>query len=153
MKRRALLLAWPSLPVLAHHGWSSFDLSQPLFLTGTAADVRWTNPHVELNLVRDARAPLPADLAQRVLPAQAAPVDGAALLAKARLPRRTEASWAVELAPLTRMKAWSVPEIQNGQRLELLGFSFKDETGSAILRAEYLWLDGRCYGLRSAPST
>ncbi|WP_374662298.1 DUF6152 family protein [Inhella sp.] len=151
MKRRALLLALPSLPALAHHGWSSFDLTQPLFLAGTAADVRWTNPHVELNLVRDARAPLPGDLAQRPLPAQSAPVEGAALLAKARLPRRADASWAVELAPLTRMKAWSVPEIQNGQRLELLGFSFIDEAGSAILRAEYLWLDGRCFGLRSSP--
>jgi Family of unknown function (DUF6152) len=151
MDRRALLLALSSTPALAHHGWNSFDGAQPLFLTGTAADVRWRNPHVELTLVRD-KAPLPADLARRVLPAQVAQVDGAGLLAKARLPRRGDARWAIELAPLTRMNAWSVPEIQNGKAFEVLGFSFKDEAGEAILRAEYLWLDGKCYGLRSAPA-
>lgn len=151
MDRRALLIALSSTPALAHHGWNSFDAALPLFLSGTAADVRWQNPHVELTLVRD-KAPLPADLAQRPLPAQAAKVDGAGLLAKARLPRRGDARWAVELAPLTRMNAWAVPEIKNGQALEVLGFSFKDEAGEAILRAEYLWLAGTCYGLRSAPA-
>lgn len=154
MRRRCLLAASLGLPLplLAHHGWSSFDQERPLYLVGTAAKVRWANPHAELLLARDLQAGLPADLAQRRPPAQSAPVDGAALLARAQLPRRGDAQWEVELAPLTRMSAWGVPEIKAGQRLELLGFTFKDEAGSAILRAEYLWLDGKAYGLRSSPA-
>jgi hypothetical protein len=154
MHRRTFTLSLPIalLPMAAqaHHGWNSFDASQPVFLSGTAAQVRWANPHVELNLQRDAAA-LPADLAQRPVPTQTAPVDGPALLARARLPKRGDAVWAVELAPLTRMNAWSVPEIRNGDRIEVLGFTFKDEAGSATLRAEYVWVAGRAYGLRSGP--
>ena len=154
MHRRTFTLSLPAvlLPVAAqaHHGWNSFDASQPVFLSGTAAQVRWANPHVELNLQRDAAA-LPADLAQRPVPTQTAPVDGPALLARARLPKRSDAVWAVELAPLTRMNAWAVPEIRNGDRVEVLGFTFKDEVGSATLRAEYVWVAGRAYGLRSGP--
>lgn len=151
MRRRSFVLALP-LPALAHHGWSSFDLDRPVYLAGTAARVRWANPHVELLLARDASLALPAGLAQRPLPAQTAPVDAPSLLARAQLPRRTDAQWEVELAPLTRMNAWRVPEIRAGQRLEVLGFTFKDEAGSATLRAEFLWLDGKAYGLRSAPA-
>jgi hypothetical protein len=151
LQRRTLLLALP-LPVLAHHGWNSFDGTQPLYLVGRADKVRWANPHVELDLVRDAAAALPADLAQRPLPAQTATVDGPGLLAKARLPKRFDARWAVELAPLTRMNAWAVPEIKDGDRIEVLGFSFKDEAGSATLRAEYVWVGGKAFGLRSAPA-
>lgn len=150
--RRSLLLAALPLPVLAHHGWASFDLAQPLYLVGRADAVRWANPHVELALLRERGAPLPPDLATRALPAQAAAVDGAGLLAKARLPRRADERWQIELAPLSRMNAWAVPEIPNGERLELLGFGFKDEAGEAVLRVEYLWLRGKVYGLRSAPA-
>ena len=136
----------------AHHGWSSFDQEQPIYLVGTADKVRWANPHVELQLQRDLQAPLPGDLARRALPAQAAAVDAEGLLAKARLPRRADARWEIELAPLSRMNAWAVPQIKDGERLELLGFSFKDEAGNAILRAEFLWLGGKAYGLRSSPA-
>lgn len=154
MQRRLLLLALPALPQLAqaHHGWSSFDQQQPLYLVGIADQVRWANPHVELQLQRDPKATLPAGLANRNLPAQAAAVDGAGLLAKARLPRRDDARWEIELAPLSRMQAWSIPEIRNGDRLEVLGFSFQDEGGKPILRAEYLWLQGKAFGLRSSPA-
>ena len=33
-----------------------------------------------------------------------------------------------------------------------LPFSFTDEKGDAVLRAEYLFLDGKAYGLRSSPA-
>ncbi len=152
MHRRHLLLAALPLPALAHHGWSSFDQDSPVYLVGSADKVRWANPHAELELVRDAAAALPADLAQRKLPAQSAAVDGAGLLAKARLPRRGDARWQIELAPLSRMNAWKVPEIRNGDRIELLGFTFKDEAGQPILRAEFVWVQGQAYGLRSSPA-
>lgn len=152
MHRRHLLLAALPLPVLAHHGWSSFDQNSPIYLVGTADKVRWANPHAELQLQRDLQAVLPPDLAKRQLPAQSAAVDGAGLLAKARLPRRTDARWEIELAPLSRMNAWGVPEIKNGERIELLGFTFGDEKGDAILRAEFVWVNGKAYGLRSSPA-
>lgn len=154
MRRRTLMLATAALPLAAraHHGWSSFDQSRPLYLAGRAGKVSWRSPHAELVLELPADLKLPADLARRPLPAQRSPVDGAALLAHAELPRRPDRQWSIELAPLTRLSAWQVPEIQPGMALELLGFAFKDEQGEAILRAEYLFLDGRTYGMRSAPA-
>ena len=138
-------------PARAHHGWSSFDLNRPLFLQGRAVEVKWRNPHAELVLERSA-AGLPADLAARRLPAQIAQVDGPGLLAKARLPQRADARWMVELAPLTRMGQWKVPEITAGTELAVLGFTFADEKGEAVLRAEYLFLGAAVYGLRSGPA-
>lgn len=136
----------------AHHGWSSFDLNRPIWLSGKARKVQWRNPHAELELELDAELRIPTDLAQRSLPAQVAMVDGAKLLATAQLPTRRERLWQVELAPLTRMQSWKVPEIAAGASLAVLGFTFAGERGDAILRAEYLFLDGKVYGLRSSPA-
>lgn len=155
IQRRTLLigsaLALP-LAARAHHGWSSFDQTRPVWLEGRAAQVAWRNPHAELKLELPSDTKLPADLASRALPAQTAGVDGKALLAAAQLPRRRDKVWVVELAPLTRLQAWTVPEIKAGAALAVLGFTFTDEKGDAVLRAEYLFLDGKTYGLRSAPA-
>lgn len=136
----------------AHHGWSSFDQGRPLYLEGRAAKVRWANPHAELELELPAELRLPPDLATRVLPAQSAGVDGPALLKAAQLPTRKDRRWQVELAPLSRMNAWGVPEIRNGDSLALLGFTYTGEKGDAVLRAEYLFLGGKTFGLRSSPA-
>jgi hypothetical protein len=136
----------------AHHGWSSFDLSRPIYLEGDAVEVAWRNPHAELVLQRLPEPTLPADLATRRLPAQTAPVDGPALLRSARLPERQDRRWTVELAPLTRMNAWKVAEIRPGDRVAVLGFTFKAEQGDPVLRCEYLWAGGGTYGLRSSPA-
>ncbi len=154
MHRRHVLAAAPALftlPAWAHHGWSSFDQNRPIYLEGTARDVRWRNPHAELKLELPADARLPADLATRSLPPQSAPVDGAALLKAAQLPTRKDRVWDVELAPLSRMGAWQVPEIKSGDRVAVLGFTFAGEKGDAILRAEYVFVGGKAYGLRSSP--
>ncbi|HOB96658.1 MAG TPA: DUF6152 family protein [Aquabacterium sp.] len=154
IRRRTLLLASAAAPlaVQAHHGWSSFDQNRPLWLEGRATQVAWRNPHAELKLELPADPRLPADLAGRAVPAQSTPVDGKALLAAAQLPKRRDRVWTIELAPLTRMQAWSVPEIKAGAQVAVLGFTFTDEKGDAVLRTEYLWLDGKAYGLRSAPA-
>jgi hypothetical protein len=154
MNRRPLLIAtavWPAA-AWAHHGWSSFDQDRPLFLEGVARRVKWQNPHAEVMLELPASLALPGDLRSRSLPTQTAPVDGAGLLAKATLPTRRDRTWEVELAPLFRMNLWQVPEIKPGQAMQVLGFTFTGERGEAILRAEYLWLDGKAYGLRSSPA-
>lgn len=156
LQRRMFLIGTALLGVppiaLAHHGWSSFDQSRPLYLEGRAAHVAWRNPHVELELELASDLKLPTDLVQRSLPPQVAAVDGAGLLKAAQLPTRRDRRWHVELAPLTRMEAWKVPEIRNGDAVALLGFTLAGEKGDAVLRAEYLWLGGKAYGLRSSPA-
>lgn len=155
MNRRSFVLAGSAtvlLPALAHHGWSSFDLARPIYLEGRAAKVTWRNPHVEFDLELAPSLALPADLKQRALPAQSAQVDGAGLLAAARLPTRKDKVWHIELAPLTRIEAWKVAELQVGAPVAVLGFTFAGEKGEPILRAEYLFVDGKAYGMRSSPA-
>ena len=155
MQRRHLLIAAGLLPLgsaHAHHGWSSFDQSRPLYLEGKARKVAWRNPHVEFELELPAELKLPADLAQRALPAQTASVDGPKLLAQAQLPKRKDKVWEIELAPLTRMQAWQVAEIKPGTDVAVLGFTFNEEKGEPVLRAEYLWVAGKAYGMRSSPT-
>ena len=157
MDRRTMLqwLGAATLPLgtgaQAHHGWSSFDLDRPIYLEGTAARVKWQNPHAELMLDVAPSLKLPPDLASRSVPVQMANVDGPSLLKRAVLPRRADKTWEIELAPLTRMEAWKVPEIKTGQTVAMLGFTFKEEKGNPVLRVEYLWLDGKAYALRSSP--
>lgn len=155
MQRRFLLLAAAALPLrpaLAHHGWSSFDQGRPVYLAGTARKVAWRNPHVEFDLEIAPDLKLPADLARRPVPAQSSPVDGAGLLARAELPRRKDKVWHIECAPLTRMEAWKVAEIRNGDAVAMVGFTFAGEQGEAILRVEYLFVGPATYGLRSSPA-
>jgi hypothetical protein len=139
-------------PAFAHHGWSSFDQGRPIYLEGRAVSVAWRNPHAELVLEVPVAFSVPADLAGRTLPAQTAAVDGPALLAKAVVPTRRDRRWEVELAPMFRLGLWKVPEIQVGQSLAMVGFTFLAEKGDPVLRVEYLFLDGNSYGLRSSPA-
>ena len=148
----ALGLVCGAPAVWAHHGWSSFDQERPIYLEGRAAEVKWRNPHVELVLELKSPLALPGDLAQRSVPAQSAQVDGRALLAKAVLPTRRDRRWQIELAPLSRVNQWQVPEVVAGTELALLGFTFTGEKGEPVLRAEYLFLGGKTYGMRSSPA-
>jgi hypothetical protein len=154
MKRRTLVLSVAGLPTLAlaHHGWSSFDQDRPLYLEGRATKVMWRNPHGEVELELPENPTLPADLKQRPLPRQSANVDGPALLAKAQLPTRRDRKWLIELAPLTRLQAWGLEEIKPGTPVAALGFTYTGEKGDPVLRAEYLFVGGKAYGLRSSPA-
>ena len=157
MQRRQVLLVGGSAALWlstarAHHGWSSFDQSRPIYLEGRARKVEWRNPHAEIELELRPGLAVPADLAQRALPAQAAPVDGAKLLAAAQLPTRKDPVWEIELAPLTRLEAWNVPVVKVGDSVAVVGFTFSGEKGEPVLRAEYLFLGAKAYGLRSSPA-
>lgn len=155
MHRRNLLVAlaaWPASAAFAHHGWSSFDQGRPLYLDGVARKVAWRNPHVEFDLEVVPDLKVPPDLGRRALPAQSAAVDGARLLASARAPVRKDKVWRIELAPLTRMEAWKVAPIRDGDRVAMVGFTFADEKGEPILRVEYLFVGTQSYGLRSSPA-
>jgi hypothetical protein len=154
MKRRTLLLAAGAAPLtaLAHHGWSSFDQEKPVYLQGRIKSVRWANPHAEVVLVVDGGLALPADLARRSVPAQSQQVDGAAVLAKTRLPEAAAGEWTVEFAPLPRMRAWDVREPKVGDRIEVIGYIAPAIGNGRLLRVEYLFADGKAYGLRSSPA-
>jgi len=156
MLRRELLVAsactglWPL--ARAHHGWSSFDQDRPIYLEGTVVQVKWRNPHAELVLELPASLSLPADLAQRSLPAQTAGIDGKALLSRTELPRRQDRRWEVELAPLFRLGQWQLAELSTGTLISVVGFTFKEERGDPLLRGEYLFVGDRTYALRSSPA-
>lgn len=161
MNRRHLLLAAPPLALLtllplspsalAHHGWSSFDETRPLYIAGKIKALKWQNPHVELTVSMAADAALPADLAKRSAPAQSNPVDGAKIFASAALPKR-RGDWQLELSPMTRIEAWKVPEPKIGDTVAAVAYTFKDEKGAAIARVEYLMIGTQIYGLRSMPA-
>ena len=114
--------------------------------------VKWRNPHAELVLELPADYQVPADLPQRQVPAQAAAVDGKALLAKAAAPRRKDRRWEIELAPLTRLEAWKLAPVAAGSTIGVLGYTFGQEQGDPVLRAEYVFVNGKAYGLRSSPA-
>ena len=155
IQRRRLFVAGSlglALPAWAHHGWSSFDQDRPLYLEGRATKVMWRNPHGELELELPEKPTLPLDLKQRALPRQSATVDGPGLLAKAQLPTRPDRKWTIELAPLTRLQAWGLDEIKPGTQVSVVGFTFTGEKGDPVLRAEYLFVGGKAYGLRSSPA-
>jgi hypothetical protein len=147
-----LLVALAPLAAWAHHGWSSFDETRPIYLAGTVESVAWQNPHAEIVLLPSPGLSLPPDLATRSVPVQEAPVDGAKVMAEARLPADLSGSWTIELAPLTRMDAWGVERIAAGATVELVGYTFPEgKSSERIMRVEYLLVDGKAYGLRSLP--
>jgi hypothetical protein len=154
-RRRVLAAAAASLlpvKVMAHHGWSSFDTGRPIYLEGKVAKVSWSNPHAELVLEVDPAIKLPPDLASRQVPAQQTSFDAPGTLGKAVLPTRKDKQWTVELAPLSRMSAWKVPEPKVGDRISLLGYTFPGERGDAVARVEVLFLGDKAYPLRSGPA-
>jgi hypothetical protein len=137
-------------PVLAHHGWSSFDQDKPLYLSGTLTQVRWQNPHAEVMLRVDATK-LPDGIASRTVPAQQQSVDGAGILKKVQVPANAVGTWEVEFAPLSRMQAWGLSQPPKvGDRIEVIGYGLADEN-KRLLRAEYLFVNGKAYAFRSSP--
>jgi len=159
MQRRDLILGTTAvltggvlpLTALAHHGWSSFDESRPLYLSGKVKAVKWQNPHAEISVAVAADAALPGDLAQRSVPAQTANVDGPKVLAAARLPQR-RGDWTIELSPMTRISAWKVPQPKVGDTVAAVAYTFPDENGEMFARVEYLIIGQQLYGLRSNPA-
>ena len=150
-RRHLILVALlAASPAVAHHGWSSFDQDKPLYLGGTVKAVRWQNPHAEFVLTVPAGITAPADLARRTAPAQSQSVDGAALFRKAVVPAQAAGDWEVELAPLSRMKAWGAAELKPGERVELIGYALASGD-KRVFRVEYLMVQGKTYGLRSSP--
>ena len=155
MKRRNFVYlvsgALLAAPVLAHHGWSSFDQDKPLYLSGTLTQVRWQNPHIEVMLRADA-VKLPEGIATRPVPAQQQSVDGAGILKKVQVPANAAGVWEIEFAPLSRMQAWGLSQpLKVGDRIEVIGYGLADDRNKRLFRAEYLFVNGKAYAFRSSP--
>ena len=145
------LLLFGTRRASAHHGWSSFDSDKPIYVEGTVKSVRWQNPHAEIIIDVKPGLKLPPDLAARKVPAQTQLVDGAAVLAKAKPPSNPATSWTLELAPLFRVEAWKLAQPAAGTTIAAIGYAAPGEK-TAMMRVEYLLLDGKIYGLRSMPT-
>ena len=150
---RALFFALPVFVVgtaVAHHGWSGFDETKPIYLEGIVKRVKWQNPHAEVILEVN-RAEPPAALTRFAIPKQAAQVDAVTILGTAKAPTRKDSQWEIEFAPITRMDAWKVTPIKVGEKIAVVGYTFKDEKGEATLRVEFLIGNGKVTPLRSSP--
>ena len=135
----------------AHHGWSSFDETKPIYLEGIVKSVKWQNPHAEFMLEVNGAA-APDALTRFAVPKQSANVDAIMILGTAKAPARKDKVWEVELAPITRMDAWKVAPIKVGEKIAVVGYTFRDGKGEAILRVEFLVGNGKVTPLRSAPT-
>lgn len=143
------LLAAASL-ALAHHGWSSFDEARPVYLEGVVKEVKWQNPHAEVKLEVNGAA-APEALTRFAIPKQSANVDAVSVLGNAKPPARKDKVWEIEFAPIARMDAWKVVAPKVGDKLAVVGYTFKDEKGAATLRVEFIVGNGRVTPLRSPP--
>ena len=151
----ALLLAFDTVPVFAHHGWTYFDTSRIYYLEGHIVSVRWGNPHPEIVLRPIAVSSVP-DLSRvkmpqaengllRTMPAlpvpaniQAMPTDGA--------------EYVIVLAPPSRLADWGMTESDtlSGRRLRMVGYLACDD--SHEFRPEVVILDdNRAVRQRSVP--
>ena len=151
---RALLVLIPtffSAVASAHHGWSSFDETKPIYLEGVVKSVKWQNPHAEFMLEVNGAAP-PAALTRFSVPKQSANVDAVMILGTAKAPTRKDKAWEIELAPITRMDSWKVAPVKVGEKVSVVGYTFKDDKGEAILRVEFLIGNGKVTPLRSSPT-
>lgn len=157
MHRRLFMFGSAALaatPVFAHHGWSSFNQDQPVYLEGRVKSVRWQNPHAEVVLEVAAGLALPADLAARKLPAQQHGVDAAGIIKKTQVPAAPGGDWEIEFAPLFRMQAWGLAEpLKVGDRIEVIGYTAPSIGKGRLMRVEYLIVGGKAHGLRSLPAT
>ncbi len=136
---------------LAHHGWSSFDETRPIYLEGVVKSVKWQNPHAEFMLEVNAATP-PAALTRFAVPKQSANVDAVTILGAAKAPTRKDKTWEIELAPITRLNSWKVAPVKVGEKISVVGYTFKDEKGEAVLRVEFLIGNGKVTPLRSSPA-
>ena len=154
MNRRHFLLGVPAtllaLRAGAHHGWSSFDETKAFYFEGEVVALRWQNPHAEVELQVAEDLAVPPEVARLQVPAQQASVDGARILAGAQ-PAPRAGVWTCELAPLTRIAAWNVPQPAVGDRIAVVGY-LRPEATELRTRAEFVLIGGRAYPLRSLPA-
>ena len=126
-------------PVLAHHGWSSFETQRAYYVSGTVTYVRWGNPHTEVRIRVD-NTSLPADWSSRELPPDANESIGEATMASARPYGGEHDELQLVLASPEWMARWGLDRpLREGETLEVVGFL--DSAESRDLRPVMFWLE------------
>ncbi|WP_119154220.1 hypothetical protein [Caldimonas tepidiphila] len=145
----ARLLGPTTARVYQPQGWERLDARHPLYLAGRVLKAVWTAPGSALEIALDAPLRLPPDLVRRPVPKQALAVADVPILAAAALPRRADVHWIVELAGVARLDEWRMPRPAAGERIEAVGYGFPGERGAPLLRAEFVFVAGHAYPMRS----
>lgn len=55
LRLAAVMLALASLPAIAHHGWSTYDQTKPLTVTGKVVESHYENPHATIRVDADGK--------------------------------------------------------------------------------------------------
>ena len=76
----------------------------------------------------------------------------ATLLSKAVVATRSGEVWRVELPTLARLSAWKMPRPKIEQVLGVIGFPGPALAGTPTVRAEFLFIEGRAFPMRSDPA-
>lgn len=120
-----------AFPALAHHGWSFFNTAQPLYLSGTVREVRWRNPHPEIELEVRENISIPQNVRNLRVPEELQALgDYREVLAKLRVPENAARTWTVVLAPTNRLQSWGMPEAPMvGSTMRVIGYASCDEDG------------------------
>jgi hypothetical protein len=140
----ALLLALlPAMPAAAHHSWNASETRYAYYVTGTVTYVRRGNPHCQVRLRVEKGAAVPANWAQRPLPAGADETDGHATMVSARPYNGEYQELLLTLAPPDWMGRWGmIRELKVGEHIEAVGFL--DVGGGDGLRPVMFWMgDGQ----------
>ena len=65
----AVLFLFVSVPMFAHHGAASYDISKMTTLKGTVTGIQWMNPHAEIDIdVNDATGKVQKYIVESVSP-------------------------------------------------------------------------------------
>lgn len=103
---------------VAHHGWSGYDASKPIKLTGTVQESEWANPHATIQLEVAGNNSGPAKV------------------------------WTGTLAPLSRMSARGLKaeSIKPGTMLTIEGLPSK--SNQSEVKVERLIVNGKTFEIR-----
>jgi hypothetical protein len=144
----ALNMAMP-LTAQAHHGWSSYDLTRPIYVEGEVTEVIWSNPHVEVLLKTAPDLAVPAGFAQTGLPEMLEQVGGRDSVQNVRVPSEQGKTWRIEFAPIARMGGYNMSRRpETGTRMAFVGYISR--TLCDEMRVELvIYADGDMYPMRN----
>jgi hypothetical protein len=152
----ALLVAQAltSIPAFAHHGWATFDTTKAFFIQGTVTEVRWGNPHSEVQIRIESTA-IPTEFGQRELPPGADEENARLTFASARPYDGEHKAMHLILAGPGWMSRWGLDRpLEVGEKIEAVGYAADD--GHDELRPVMFWLEsgqGVWQQLTAFPST
>lgn len=131
-----------SSPSFAHHGYSRFDGSRPLYLSGVIQKIYWGQPHVEITVRTEGRTP-PPSLAKQPIP------EGGVIPKNLRIAAKGD--WKIVISTIIKLerRGLKAADVAVGKRIMMVAYPSCDDRNGG--RAELLWVDGgKNYWVRDA---